>query len=94
MEIEIHTILQITPDPRHYNAHSVPEIAVIIPGDCYTEGVASRGIVLHEHTGGLQRITESHCAYDSLHYVLLFPLGENGWHLKVISLLWSSTLSD
>ena len=68
-----------TPDPRRYNAPSAPEIAVIIPGDGYSEGVASRDIVLHEHTGGLQRITESHCAYDSLHYVLLFPLGENGW---------------
>ena len=72
-----------TPDPRRYNAPSAPEIAVIIPGDGYTEGVSSRDIVLHEHTGCLQRITESHCAYDSLHFVLLFPLGENGWHLKI-----------
>ena len=33
--------------------------------------------------GGLQRITECNCAYDSLHYVLLFPTGDNGWHLKI-----------
>ena len=72
-----------TPDTHRYNALSAPEIAVIIPGDGYSEGVASRDIVLHEHTGGLQRITESHCAFYSLHYVLLFPLGDNGWHLKI-----------
>ena len=43
-----------------------------------------RDIVLHGHTGGLQRITKSHCAYDSLHYVLSVPSRENGWHLKIL----------
>ena len=32
---------------------------------------------------GLQGITECNFAYDSLHYVLLFPSGDNGWHLKI-----------
>ena len=54
-----------------------------MPGDGYTEGVATRDIVLHARTGGLQRITECNCVYDSLHYVILFPSGENGWHLKI-----------
>ena len=58
------------PDPRLYNASTAPELAVIMPGDGYSEGVASRDIVLHARTGGLQRITECNCAYDSLHYVL------------------------
>ena len=71
------------PDPRRYNAPTAPEVAIIMPGDGYSEGVASRDIVLHARTGGLQRITECNCAYDSLHYVLLFPTGDNGWHLKI-----------
>ena len=71
------------PDPRRYNAPTAPEVAVIMPGDGYSEGVASRDIVLHARTGGLQRITECNCAYDSLHYVLLFPSGDNGWQLKI-----------
>ena len=71
------------PDHRRYNAPTAPEIAVIMPGDGYSEGVATRDIVLHARTGGLQRITECNCAYDSLHYVLLFPSGDNGWHLKI-----------
>ena len=36
--------------------------------------------MLHAYGGGIKRITETHCAYDSLHYVLLFPLGNDGWH--------------
>ena len=71
------------PDPRRYNAPTAPEIAIIMPGDGYTEGVATRDIVLHARTGGLQRITECNCAYDSLHYVLLFPSGDSGWQLKI-----------
>ena len=35
------------PDPREYNAPTGPEIAVIMPGDSYTEHQASRDIVLH-----------------------------------------------
>ena len=71
-----------------------------MPGDGYTEGVATRDIVLHARTGGLKRITETNCAYDSLHLVLLFPSGDNGWHLaiptvegKAVSLQWNSVLT-
>ena len=71
------------PDPRRYNAPSAPEIAVLLPGGGYSEGVANRDIVLHAHSRGLKRITETHCAYDSLHYVLLFPLGNDVWHLGI-----------
>ena len=71
------------PDPRRYNAPSAHETAVLLPGGAYSEGVANRDIVLHAHSGGLKRITETHCAYDSLHYVLLFPLGNDGWHLGI-----------
>ena len=85
------------PDPRRYNVPTAPEVAVIMPGDGYGEEVASRDIVLHARKGGLQRITETHRAYDALHYVLLLPFGEDGWQLKIITLvvrdvspLWST----
>ena len=70
------------PDPRRYNAPSAPEIAVVMPGDDYTECVATRDIVLHARIG-LKRVTETNCAYDSLHYVLLFPSGDHDWHLGI-----------
>ena len=71
------------PDPRRYNAPSATEIAVLLPGGGYSEGVANRDIMLHAHSGGFKRITETPCAYDSLHYVLLFPLRNDPWHLGI-----------
>ena len=41
------------------------------PGGEYSKGVANRDIVLHNHSGSHKRITETHCAYDSLYYVLI-----------------------
>ena len=37
-------------------------------------------IILRLRGGGLQRISNLHPSYSSLHYVLLFPHGEDGWH--------------
>ena len=34
------------PDPRRYNAPYAPEIAVLLPGGGYSEGVANMDIVL------------------------------------------------
>ena len=39
------------PDPRRYNVPTAPEVAVIMPGDGYSEGEVSRDIVLHARTG-------------------------------------------
>ena len=56
---------------------------LLLPGSGYSDVVANRDIVLHAYSGGIKRITETHCAYDSLHYVLLFPLGNDGWHIGI-----------
>ena len=73
------------PDPRRYNLPTAPEIAVLLPGSGYSDVVANRDIVLHAYGGGIKRITETHCANDSLHYVLLFPLGNDGWHIGILT---------
>ena len=85
------------PDPRRYNLPTATEIAVLLPGSGYSEAVANRDIVLHAYCGGIQRITETHCAYDSLHYVLLFPQRNAARTLvsliaevEAISLHWNS----
>jgi hypothetical protein len=44
---------------------------------------AERDIILHFPDGGLKRICEINPAYDLLHFTLLFPHGELGWHLAV-----------
>ena len=70
-------------DSRQYNLPTAPEIPVLLPGSGYSDVVANRDIVLHASGGGIKRITETHCAYDSLQYVLLFPLGNDGWHIGI-----------
>ena len=35
-------------------------------------------------TLGLERVDPSHAAYLPLHYVLLFPCGDQGWHWNLI----------
>ena len=63
------------PDPRRYNVSTVS-------GSGHSDAIA-RDIVLHAHGGGIKRITETHRTYDFLHYVLLFPLGNDGWHVGI-----------
>ena len=71
-------------DHRRYNLPTATsnEIAVIIPGDG-DQPASGRDIVLYRHGGGLKEISDIHPLYPSLHYVLLFPTGQLGWHPKI-----------
>jgi len=44
--------------------------------DAETHG---RDLVVQLRGGGLQYIHETHRSFDALHFVLLFPRGEDGW---------------
>ena len=52
-------------------------------GDGYNENPINRDIVLKLHDKTLQSISETHPSYDPLHYVLLFPRGDDGWHINI-----------
>ena len=72
--------LDPTTDRRRYNLPVAEnELALILPGDgdIHTD---PRDIVIRKQGGGLQRISELSPLYQPLHYVLLFPYGEPGWH--------------
>jgi len=68
-------------DRRQYNEPdaSVKEIAVILPGDG-DEVKKLQDIILYYKNGPLQCISNCHPFYPSLHYILLFPTGQLGWH--------------
>jgi hypothetical protein len=70
-------------DQRRYNLPSSDDVAVILLGD----GTAPerRNIVLHPHHNGysLAQIDDGHPAYSPLHYILLFPHGDHGWHCEL-----------
>jgi len=43
----------------------------------------NRDVVLQAKGGQLERISQNSPLYSALHYVLLFPKGENGWYLRI-----------
>jgi Helitron helicase-like domain at N-terminus len=71
-------------DPRRYNlpTDTSREIAVILPGDG-DQPTAGRDIILNRRDGPLREISDLHPLYPSLHYVLLFPTGQLGWHRHI-----------
>ncbi|KZP24540.1 hypothetical protein FIBSPDRAFT_929756 [Athelia psychrophila] len=83
---DVHIRLRCAPnqDRRRYNLPTADEVAVILPGDG-SQPTDSRDIILRLRwpDGPLQRISDGHPAYASLHYVLLFPHGEDGWHWEL-----------
>ncbi len=70
-------------DRRRYNLPTAAsnEIAVVVPGDGEVTGY--RDIVLHRRDAPMETISECHPWYHALHYVLLFPTGQLGWHPKI-----------
>jgi hypothetical protein len=69
-------------DPQRYNLPTSDDIAVILPQDGSRDG-DQQDIILHLKGDGLKRIHEGQAAYAPLHYVLLFPRGELGWHWSI-----------
>ncbi|XP_063901249.1 uncharacterized protein LOC135120859 [Zophobas morio] len=64
---------------RRFNAPIAPEVAAVIVG---TE-ITRRNIVISRRNQTKQRIAETHRSYDALQYPILFPRGEDGYHLEL-----------
>jgi len=80
-QITLH--LDPTTDRRRYNLPVAEnELALILPGDEDIR-VDPRDILLRKRAGGKMHISELSPLYHPLHYVLLFPYGEPGWHDKM-----------
>lgn len=77
--ISMKLCLQETRDRRRYNLPSADEIAGLVPGDGTQVTDKGRDIILRHCDGPLHRIDDSYAGYLPLHYVLLFPFGEDGW---------------
>ena len=79
----MHLYLQQGANERRYNLPIVNEIAAIVPGDDSTDIRADRDIILRLQDGGLHCISNFNPSYLPLHYMLLFPTGQEGWHLDI-----------
>ncbi len=58
------------------------EVTTLMVGDG-SEAVDKRDVVVAQQAGSFQRISKLHVGYISLHYPLLFPYGEDGWHSNI-----------
>jgi len=63
-------------DQQTHNLSTTEEIAVIIPEGVY-HTIDNRDVVLQTRGGQLEQISQNSLLYAALHYVLLFPKGEN-----------------
>jgi len=64
---------------RCFNLPTGSEVAVLMPGG--ETSTNNMDVVIHTRSGAMQRINTMHRSYDALHYVLLYPGGEDGYHL-------------
>jgi hypothetical protein len=55
----------------------------VLIGDDDPEGSNPQDIRVRAKGGGLWRISDAHCAYDPLHFVLFHPHGKPGWHPNI-----------
>jgi len=82
-EITIRLHMNLQQDQRTHNLSTAEEIAVIIPENRVYHVLDNRDVVLWARRGQLERISQNSPSYSALHYVLLFPKGENGWHPRI-----------
>jgi len=80
---QMRLILQSGADRRRENLPTATELAGILSDEFTDE--SRRDILLAVREPGrngpqLHRVAVTHAAYMPLHYVLLFPYGEHGWH--------------
>nr|GEV86403.1 ATP-dependent DNA helicase PIF1-like [Tanacetum cinerariifolium] len=67
---------------RQYNKPMVAEVAALIT-NYFGDGVPTRDIIVDKKDSGPKRISELHPSYMTLQYPLLFPYGEDGFHVKI-----------
>ena len=82
--LRLRTIVDKRTDHRRYNLPTASEVAIILPGSG-EEDCDHRDIVIHERGGSLKSISELRSDYLPLRYPILFPYGEQGWHVNMRS---------
>jgi hypothetical protein len=82
MDLKLHLIASRTKDAHRYNVLTTDEVTTLMVGDG-SEAIDRRDVVIAQQIGPFQRIFELHVGYMALHYSLLFPYGEDGWHPNI-----------
>ncbi|CAL1396899.1 unnamed protein product [Linum trigynum] len=67
---------------RQYDLPTGSELAGLIPGD-FVPDKGERDIIIDHRSEGLKRITSVNPKFDALHFPVLFPYGEDGFHVQI-----------
>jgi hypothetical protein len=82
MDLKLRLITSRTKDAHRYNVPIADEIVALMLGDG-SEAVDRRDVIIVQQVGLFQRISKLHVGCMALHYPLLFPYGEDGWHPNI-----------
>lgn len=80
--LKLRLISHRSTDSNTYNLPTASEVAALFVGD-FDTSFGPRDIIVETKTRELQRISELHPAYLPLQYPLLFPYGEDGYHIDL-----------
>ncbi len=78
-----HVLRQHVPSIIQATVPAVPDLSSLL---CLLTGDGDsnpRDIRVRARGEGLWRISDAHCAYDPLHFVLFHPHGKPGWHPNI-----------
>jgi hypothetical protein len=82
MDLKLRLIASRTKDAHRYNVPMADEVVALMVGDGY-EAIDRCDVIVVQQAGLFQRISELHVGYMALHYPLLFPYSEDGWHPNI-----------
>jgi hypothetical protein len=82
MNMKLCLIASRTKDACRYNMLMVDEVVALMVRDG-SKAVDKCDVVVAQQASPFQRISKLHVGYMALHYLLLFPYGEDGWHLNI-----------
>ncbi len=66
-----------------YNILIAFDIMAIMIDNRYNINLSNWNIFLRLHDKALQRILKFYPSYNALHYILLFPKGDDSWHANI-----------
>lgn len=82
MNVKVRLISSRPVNRNTYNLPTCSEVAALLVGD-FDDQLEVRDIVVETKTKKLARISELHPAYLPLQYPILFPYGEDGYHIDL-----------
>ncbi|SAL95952.1 hypothetical protein [Absidia glauca] len=70
---------------RRYDAQTYPEVSAMVTEETMDGAFSPHDIVVREHSTGTKIISSLNPSYMPLHYVLMYPFGEDGWSPGMLS---------